>query len=268
METTEGSVSLTLCLLGSKIYWLKSIHSFLVLGLLKTQVTVHQNFDELKKINASGPRERKWAGEWMWCPLCGQVGPFTVFQHALSTVCILVSAFKEPQRTQAGRPIFSLLLGLLTTQEKGFQTEEACNFNTFNCLWPFRSPHLLLELKAQKNYGHSWCPCQETTVALLIWVLLSYLACQLPWNEDLLLAFWVCGGRVSGAADVPCRVMPHHGWVGSHIVAHHPVLWHQTSEWPADLGNSFVPSPHPKYSLSLIQLLQWVDLICSRCPKI
>lgn len=86
----------------------------------------------------------------MWCPLCGQVGSFTVVRHALSAMCILVSAFKEPQRTQAGRPIFSLLLGLLTTQEKGFQTGEACHFNMFNCLWPFRSPICSLSSKHGK----------------------------------------------------------------------------------------------------------------------
>lgn len=78
----------------------------------------------------------KWARSWLF--------------NMLSAVCILVSAFREPQRTQAGRPIFSFLLGLLTTQEKGFQTREACNFNTFNCLWPFRSPICFLSSKHTK----------------------------------------------------------------------------------------------------------------------
>lgn len=37
---------------------------FLGYYLLKTQVTVHQSFDELKKTAASSPKQRNWARRW------------------------------------------------------------------------------------------------------------------------------------------------------------------------------------------------------------
>lgn len=148
-ETTEGSVSLTFWLLGIVIYWLKSIHSFLVLGLLKTQVTVHQSFDELQEMMLQTQSRETGLGvnvvATVWTD--GHT-------HGCSTCCVcrvfscfyLRGAPEDPQR----RALFSLLLWLLTSQEKRFQTGEACNFNTFYCLWPFMSPICFLRLKQGK----------------------------------------------------------------------------------------------------------------------
>lgn len=75
------------------------------------------------------------------------------------------------------------------------------------------------------------------------------------WNADQLLAFRGCSGWGEWAVYVSHRVVPCRCWVKSYITAHHPCL--MMSELWAALRSWECP---PKYSLSLIQLLQWVNL--------
>lgn len=77
------------------------------------------------------------------------------------------------------------------------------------------------------------------------------------WNADRLLAFRGCSGWVEWVVYVSHRVVPCHCWVKSYITAHHPCLM-MSELWAALRSWEFLCPP--KYSLSLIQLLQWVNL--------
>lgn len=103
-----------------------------------------------------------------------------VVGHAEYAMCILVSSFREIQRTQVGRAVFSLFLWLLTSQEERFRIQGGLEFQHVLLSVTIYVSHLLLGLEARRNYGHDRLTCQGTTVALPTWVLLSYLACQLP----------------------------------------------------------------------------------------
>lgn len=129
------------------------------------------------------------------------------------------------------------------------------------CLWPFTSSVWFLSQKqgrmmAIKNYswrdsgGPADLDCLELS------------GCQWPWNVGPLFAFWMCGGWVWWAC-VAQRVAPGHCWSGH--PSPHTIPTMTSDLWAAHKFGEFL-CPQ-KYSLSLIQLLQWVNLICSRCCR-
>lgn len=194
--------------------------------------------------------------------------------HGCSTCCVCCVFLFLPSRSSRDperRALFFLLLWLLTSQEKRFQTGKACNFNTFYCLWPFMSPICFLRLKQGKIMamtdflvrGPQW-PC---------WFGFSWVIWPASFHEMQIrfLHFEHVVARFQ--EQLMCGTGWHHATAGSSDTSLHTILSYDIRPlsslqiWGIPLCPP-CPLPPAKYSLSLIQLLQWVDLICSRCPKI
>lgn len=181
----------------------------------------------------------KWAHSWLFNVLCQP--------------CVFLFLPSRNSRGPRRAELFSPWL--FTSQEKQFQTGEACNFNTFYCLWPFVSPICFLSLKQGKVMA---------TTNLLVkgpqwrcWFGFSWVIWPAIFRE-MQINFLHFGYVVARFQE---QLMIHHCTPSCLMTSD---LWAACRFWEFLCA---LPPPQ-KYSLSLIQLLQWVDLICSRCPKI